>query len=381
MGGGVGSSYIAAFDFDGTLVDTKSGKKFPTDKNDWRLFDKSLPKRMAKLIDDGFRFVIISNQLPLSQGRYKLEDIQHRFEGTLNAIGVPCLALIAAYDDIYRKPRPGLWRLLSQEFNDRPIDLKTSFYVGDAAGRKKQLNGKSDHSSVDLLFAANANIPFLTPESFFRDVKPKCWDSTKTYYSGLTITTFKPQKGDPSYIATKLGADNRFKDINELLADYSKKLHIIVMCGLSACGKTSFYNNYLKKLNYFYISRDEMKTMEKCHKVCEHHLKDRHNCVIDNTNVESSARKKWVDICHKYSAIPILFYFDISVEQALHNNKFRRIVGVNSPVTDLVIRSQNKHFDKPTVSEGFESIFKVNFVPKFGEEEHQIIYFMYLSER
>ena len=344
--------------------------------------DKSLPERLEKLVKKGFRFVVISNQLPISQGRAKAEDIYHRFESALTAIGVPCLVMIAAFDDIYRKPRPGLWRLLAEEFNDNlPIDLTNSFFVGDAAGRKKQLNNKSDHSSADLLFAANSCIPFLTPERFLSDVKPKSWDSTKSSYSGLTITTFRPKREDISYLATKVGSDIKFKDINELLAQYSGKLIVIIFCGLSASGKTSFFRNHLKKLNYFYISRDEMKTMDKCHKMCETQLKSKQNCVIDNTNVDLSGRKRWVEICHKYCAVPLLFHFDITVEQSLHNNKFRRVVGVNSPVTDLVIRSQNKNFIKPTLSEGFESIFKINFVPNFLSEENQSIYFMYLSER
>ncbi len=43
------------------------------------------------------------------------------------------------------------------------MDLKQSFFVGDAAGRPK------DHSAVDQKFAAAAGIPFFTETEFFRD--------------------------------------------------------------------------------------------------------------------------------------------------------------------------------------------------------------------
>jgi bifunctional polynucleotide phosphatase/kinase len=381
LGGGKTSQLIAAFDFDGTLVTPKSGNKYPIDANDWKLIDKSLPKRIEKLIDNGYRFVVISNQLGISQGRMKLDDIKHRFESALTAIGFPCLVLIAAFDDIYRKPRPGLWQLLNNESIGLTIDTANSFYVGDAAGRKKQLNGKSDHSSVDLLFSANSNLPFLTPERFTSDIKPKTWDSSKSNYSSFTISSFRPSKSDNTFIATKIGSNQQFKDINQLLSSYSGKLHVIIFCGLPASGKSSFYSNHLERLGYSYVSRDQLKTMDKCYKRLEKLLEKKQNCVIDNINVENASRLKWISICNKFSATPLLFYFDIKVEQALHNNIFRRLIGSNSPVTDLVIRTQNKNFVKPNVNEGFESIFKINFVPKFHNKDHEKLYFMYLSER
>jgi DNA 3'-phosphatase len=177
LGGGRVSTSIAAFDFDGTLVTPKSGNKFPTNADDWKLLYNSLPNKIEKLCKSGYRFVVVSNQLGISQGRTQLDEIKKRFEGALTAIGCPCLVLISCYDDKYRKPRPGLWELLVNESRDIQIDLNNSFYVGDAAGRKKKLNGKSDHSSADILFAANVNLPFLTPELFERDAKPKTWIS------------------------------------------------------------------------------------------------------------------------------------------------------------------------------------------------------------
>ncbi|XP_054153915.1 uncharacterized protein F21D5.5-like [Oppia nitens] len=383
LGGGQCSKFVAAFDFDETLVSPKSGNKFAIDSSDWKLLDKSLPKKIEKLVEQGFRFVIFSNQLGLSQGRVKLEDIQQRFESALTAIGCPCLVMIGAFDDIYRKPRPGLWQLLANDLNnDMLIDMKTSFFVGDAAGRKKQLNGKSDHSAADLLFAANCGLNFLTPERFLSDVKPKGREANcDTSYAGFPVTTYRPKKQDMTFIASHMETGKQYKDMTDLLANYYNRLHIIVFCGLPASGKSSLYLNHLRKFSYYYVSRDELKTMEKCYKKCESHLRSNENCVIDNLNVDLASRKQWISLSKKYSAIPLLFYFDINVNQSLHNNKFRQIIGINSPVTDLVIRSQNKNFLMPSTSEGFESIYKINFVSKFSKPENESLFFMYLAER
>ncbi len=136
---------------------------------------------------NGYRFVVISNQLGLSQKRIKLNEIKHRFEATLTAIGLPCLVLIAANDDIYHKP--GFWQLLNNESSDKPI-VSMSETPPDI---KIQLNGKLDDSSADILFAANNNISFLTPnvlrvvsksrlKTHYKNLS-KAWEAFKWRYS------------------------------------------------------------------------------------------------------------------------------------------------------------------------------------------------------
>ena len=49
---------------------------------------------------------------------------------------------------------------------DVAVDIDSSFYCGDAAGRKKP-NGKKDFSCSDRLFAINVGVKFLTPEERF----------------------------------------------------------------------------------------------------------------------------------------------------------------------------------------------------------------------
>ena len=147
-GGGQASSKIAAFDFDSTLVKIKSNQKFPKDANDWKLLDPVIPsviKKWVKEEADSHRFVIITNQLGISKAQTSLEFVKQRIESALLAINIPCIIMIAAQDNIYRKPRPGLVDLFQSRYNDGiQIDFEQSFYVGDAAGRKTTLN--KDHS-------------------------------------------------------------------------------------------------------------------------------------------------------------------------------------------------------------------------------------------
>ena len=74
-------------------------------------------------------------------------------------LGLPCLLLAALDNDHFRKPGVGFMTLIQKYYPN--FDLNTSFFCGDAAGRE------GDFSDSDRQFAANASLPFLTPEEFF----------------------------------------------------------------------------------------------------------------------------------------------------------------------------------------------------------------------
>ena len=56
-------------------------------------------------------------------------------------------AVLATEDDEFRKPGTKMWDLFLQH-NEGKIDIKNSFYCGDAAGRKE--GKKKDFSDGDL---------------------------------------------------------------------------------------------------------------------------------------------------------------------------------------------------------------------------------------
>lgn len=58
-----------------------------------------------------------------------------------------------------------MWNHFVKNFNsDVSIDMKKSFYCGDAAGRPKVGSKPKDFSDSDLKFALNIGVKFFTPE-------------------------------------------------------------------------------------------------------------------------------------------------------------------------------------------------------------------------
>lgn len=164
------SSKVAAFDIDGTIIRTKSGRTFSTGRSDWVFFDDCVPKKLKELHDAGTKVVFITNQAGMEKGKASPIELQGKFEDIINAVGIPIQVFVCPGNNHYRKPSTEMWKFLEKNTNGgMKIDQKESIFVGDAAGRPKGwVKGKSkDFSSSDRMFAANVGVKFATPEAFF----------------------------------------------------------------------------------------------------------------------------------------------------------------------------------------------------------------------
>ena len=180
---------MAAFDMDGTLIATKSGKRFPTSPDDWRLWSATIPPKLRSLLaeDPPFCIVLITNQAGIERapggGR---EGFKGKIKNLVAALGVPVTVFIATDPEgccLFRKPCAGAIDFLREIGRKENPNLKTdenffdkdkSFYVGDAAGRVAgwKQGAKADFACSDRLFAINAGLKFYTPDEFFLNCKP-----------------------------------------------------------------------------------------------------------------------------------------------------------------------------------------------------------------
>ncbi|KAG6395574.1 hypothetical protein SASPL_141697 [Salvia splendens] len=176
------SSKIAAFDFDGCLAKT-SVKRIGVEWNifdlcvivgadAWSLMYPSIPEKLQNLYSVGYKLVIFTNESNIERWKNKRQAAVDSKIGRLNSfielVKVPIQVFIACgvsssqSEDPFRKPKPGMWKIMEKEFNSSlPIDMEQSFYVGDAAGRA------GDHSDADKKFAQAVGLKFYVPEDYF----------------------------------------------------------------------------------------------------------------------------------------------------------------------------------------------------------------------
>ncbi|KAG4087239.1 polynucleotide kinase 3 phosphatase-domain-containing protein [Neocallimastix lanati (nom. inval.)] len=358
---------IAAFDLDETLIRPKGKNKFPKNADDWQFTYSFIPNKLKKLVEDGFRVVIFSNQNGFSRidskknAKIKEEQFKIKINNIFKILDIPIMIFCAVEKDKFRKPCKGIWNTFLEKYNKVDINYEKSFYCGDAAGRPEgwKRGVKKDHSDNDRKFALNCNLKFYTPEEYFMNEKP---------------ATFK-LVSDPNILKNRKIA--LFEPSDKPLIPEDKHIEMIIFVGYPGSGKSHFAKKYLLPKGYVHINQDTLKTADKCLKAAENELEMKHSVVIDNTNPSKDKRIKFIKIAKKLNIPVRCFKFETDEEISLHNNKYRQIVKDETLIPNIAYRFYNSNYSEPTLSEGYEEIKKINFIPSFDEKSQEDEYYSY----
>jgi len=345
--GSIPSEKILGLDLDDTLIVRISGAKFAKDKYDWRFFInvETIKKAISKYHNEGYRIVIFSNQKGISKGTTDENEWKQKIDDIAVKLGIPLLVMAAVESDYYRKPSIGMWKLLENEVDEKKnkLDPKSFLFVGDAAGRLKNYEGKKDFSDSDHKFAINIGGKFETPEQFFLGQ-----NSTVPKKFSFNPQDYKSEKHDE-------------KDFN--IND--KQQEMVIFVGSPGSGKTSFYSSYFS--NYIHINNDTLKSAVKCLKGSEETLASGKSVVIDNTNPTKAVRSSYISLDEKYKIPVRCFYFKYTKGLVFHLNNLRDInIGRkhhSKSVPDVVIHTWFKNLEEPSLAEGFKEIKVIPFVP------------------
>ncbi|GAA6062392.1 hypothetical protein JCM10212_003201 [Sporobolomyces blumeae] len=355
-----GRAKIAAFDIDGTIISTASGDKFPKTAEDWRPWSPEVLPKLRQAYSDGYGIVLISNQAGSPAQQKKFKD---KMPLLCRKIDVP-LHVFAAFDyDIHRKPGTGMWDAFVADHNDNvAVDLASSFYVGDAAGRA---GTSPDHSDCDRKLAMNIGIPFLTPEEYFKGHPP----STNWSLSGFNASTYDHDQ--PLYTPTSTPL------LPRRLSEFDDHVHpeVIIFVGSPGAGKTSFYKKHFAPKGYVHINQDTLHTREAClsRLVKTLSVPDPPSCIIDNTSPSRHVRELYVStVRRQFSELKVkvrCFVFTASRDVCMHNSVYRalydRVDRGNGKVREMLppiaFDSFRNNYEEPTLDEGFDEIKHIAF--------------------
>lgn len=356
-----GSSKVAGFDLDYTLIRTKSGKKWPTGPSDWVLWSDKVQGKLEELHKDGYKIVIISNQKGIEKGHTKPTDFQLKINQIANHVHLPIQCFAATGEGHYRKPATKMWDLMAAEENDGiKLDLSKCMYIGDAAGRAKNwAPGKPrDFSCSDRMFAYNIGIQFYTPEQFFDGDKP---------------ASFEWHSCDPQ----KMLDEGEKRSKTQTYHQQDKKVKdMVLMVGPPASGKSSFAKDKLVSQGYTWINRDTLNTPAKCLKATLEAVGAGKNVVIDNTNPSKAVRADYIDVAKEAGYVVRCFVMDTPLELAFHMNMFRqsKSEGAVRRIPQVAYNMYKKNFEAPSQSEGFKAIEKIQFAPSFKDAKDRALF-------
>jgi bifunctional polynucleotide phosphatase/kinase len=159
---------LALFDMDGTLITSKSGRRWASDGDDW-IFQGPVPAVLQRYATEGWTVAIITNQSKWTGAAGK--EAQAKVNTVLdtlfaaNAWAPWCLVATGAPSEVlYRKPARGLYDVLMSNLGVvRAADV---FYCGDAAGADGE-RLEYRWADSDRMFAFEIGARFLTPDAVF----------------------------------------------------------------------------------------------------------------------------------------------------------------------------------------------------------------------
>ena len=132
-------------------------------------------------------------------------------------------------------------------------------------------------------------------------------------------------------------------------------MELIVLCGIPAAGKTTFYRERFLA-THVRISLDLLKTREREDILLHACFAAKQPAVIDNTNATAAQRTRYVKLAHAAGFRAVLYFFDVSTRTAVGRNSGR---GGKERVPNVAIFGTQKKLQRPTRDEGFDEMFRV----------------------
>ena len=359
-------SKIASFDLDSTIIKTKSDKVFPSDKNDWILWNKYVKPVLYDYYNNCYKIVIFTNQLGIKKGKISKDDFIYKINQIHKELNIDFDIFIATADDNYRKPMTGMWDLFTSMYPVK-IDMKHSFYCGDAAGREKNWipGRKKDFNNVDINFAHNINIKFDIPENVFKDPN---------------TSLLKFHVVDFNYMGLDL--HKLLKTKSKLKIDAANKPELIIVLGRQGSGKSEFSKDLLSKSgfkNYVYINRDICKTKAICLKKTKEAIEKGKSIIVDNTNPDKKSRKEYIELARQAKMSISVYLMDMPENLSKHLNHMRvmKTHGKTQKIPEVAYRVYNKKYETPSLGEGIDKIVNIPFSFNGNSDDEKLFLYHY----
>ena len=355
---------IAAFDLDDTLISATRRNDWGKSGTGWKWWDISIPGILKQLHARGYLVVVVSNQggislkdnpKTLQKDTASLSSFKDQLSAVLRQLDLPISVYAATAQDMYRKPRIGMWREILEDYDleaEGAVDLAGSFYVGDAAGRDKSDKRQKDHACSDRDWAANIGIDFKTPEEFFLKQPEESF-----------VRVFEPKQ----HLTPKISGEVE-RPSPPAYTRLSPK-DIVLLCGSPGAGKSTFYHTTLYPLGYERVNQDTLKRLHRCWAVARDHLHAGKSVAVDNTNGDVDTRASWIKLARELE-IPIrCVHFTASTRLCEHNDCVRALssgLGMNPEGRRMLpaaaFRAFAQRFVEPDIGEGFQDVTRVKFM-------------------
>jgi predicted kinase len=135
-------------------------------------------------------------------------------------------------------------------------------------------------------------------------------------------------------------------------------MECVIFVGIQGSGKSGFFKSEFAD-THVRINRDMLRTRNREAQFFELCLTSGQQCVIDNTNPTVEERARFIGPAKQRGFRLVGYFFDVPTREALARNAARP-EKQRVPVPGIFATA--KRMKPPTLSEGFDALFRVRFV-------------------
>lgn len=144
-----------------------------------------------------------------------------------------------------------------------------------------------------------------------------------------------------------------------IMTHVARDMELVIFVGLQASGKSAFYRERFAA-THEHVSKDLLRNNKNPNRrqarLIEAALETGSSVVVDNTNPTVEDRRPLIRLGRELGARIVGYYFDSTVRQCVERN--RRRAGKDK-VPDVAIYATASRLEHPSLSEGFDELFRV----------------------
>jgi predicted kinase len=137
----------------------------------------------------------------------------------------------------------------------------------------------------------------------------------------------------------------------------------VILVGLPAAGKTTFYRRYFAA-THRHISKDLWPNATgrdaRQRRLIDETLAAGASVVVDNTNPTRAERAAILDAARARGARVVCYFFDVTTREAVARNAGRT---GREKVPNVAIFTVAKRLEPPAPAEGFDQLFRLQLTP------------------
>jgi len=148
---------------------------------------------------------------------------------------------------------------------------------------------------------------------------------------------------------------------------------LVVLVGLQASGKTSFYRAHFAE-THVHVSKDLLRNNRRPERrqrvLIREALAAGRNVVVDNTNSTREQRAPLIAIGREFGVRIIAWYLESTVADSVRRNRLRE---GRARIPDVGIYATAARLEPPALEEGFAEIHRVRMVESAAQDSPEFV--------